>query len=399
MPDTQHPLPVSDLQKQLQQRMEGQKLESLGRFAGGIAHDFNNILSIIEGHTHAALKKLAEGHLTAEQLQKILLSTQRGAGLTRQLLAFSRQKIGVEETIMMQDMLARQRILLTPLLRETIRLHMTADDDPIWVTAAEDYLTQIILNLGINARDAMPHGGEVTVRCSARNADSFRLSVTDTGHGIPPRVLKHIFDPFYTTKDAGKGTGLGLSVVHGIVEQMGGKISVVSGPAGTAFHIDLPRAAVPNVVAIQSEPMASRLKGKTVLVAEDEPELRSIMAVMLSEFDMRVLEASNGNDAMLLQRDYPGQIDFLLTDVVMPEMDGLRLGKLFSVNRPDTNVIYMSGYPVIDGRMDGRAGMSLPDAADFIPKPMQEETVRQVLERALARRDARRGMEKEGAPE
>lgn len=366
--------------------VQAQKLEALGRFAGGIAHDFNNILSIIEGYTNIAVKSLQDGTLTPQQLQKILLSTQRGAGLTRQLLAFSSQKIGFEQTIDLCAAMETQRVLLRPLLGETIEFALLLPPHPVWIEAADDQITQIILNLALNARDAMPDGGKLMILCQSK-AGQAEITVSDTGAGIPAHLLPHIFDPFFTTKPQDKGTGLGLSVVYGIVEQMKGKISVASSArTGTTFTVSLPLAVAPfpDMVSPSASPAMS-LKGKTVLVAEDEPELRDILGVMLSSFDMRVLRASNGNHAMDIQQDYGGKIDFLLTDVVMPEMDGIRLGKLFGAERPDTNVIYMSGYPL----REGGGALDVPKTAAFISKPMQEETVRQVLERALERQKER----------
>ncbi len=365
--------------------VQAQKLEALGRFAGGIAHDFNNILSIIEGYTNIAVKNLQNGTLTPQQLQKILLSTQRGAGLTRQLLAFSRQKIGVEQTTDLCMALENQRVLLQPLLGEMIEFGLILPPHPLWIEAADDQITQIVLNLALNARDAMPGGGKLMILCHEKQGWA-EITVSDTGAGIPAHVLSHIFEPFFTTKGQDQGTGLGLSVVYGIVEQMKGRIGVTSSPkTGTTFTVALPLAAAPLAETDLCRDRPPSLKGKTILLAEDEPELRDILGIMLSSFDMRVLHASNGNHAMQIQQEFGDKIDFLLTDVIMPEMDGVKLGKLFGTQRPDTNVIYMSGYPL----RDGQAGLDVPKTAAFISKPMQEDTVRQVLERALERQRER----------
>lgn len=361
-----------------------QKLEALGRFAGGIAHDFNNILSIIEGYTHLAVKSLKDGTLTPQQLEKILISTQRGAGLTRQLLAFGRQKVGIEETIDLCAVLERQKVLLTPLLGDAVTFSMALPPHPLWIVASEDQITQIVLNLALNARDAMGAGGQVVIVCDGGEGHAV-VSLSDTGAGIPPDIMPRIFDPFFTTKPPEQGTGLGLSVVYGIVDQLKGKISATSSPRGTTFMVTLPLAAAVLPAQAPAAFQGASLQGKTVLLAEDEPELRDILGLMLSGFDMRVLRASNGNEALQVQREFPGQIDFLLTDIVMPEMDGLRLGKIFGVQSPETNVIYMSGYPLLEGER----GLDVPKTAAFISKPMQEDTVRQVLERALERQRER----------
>ncbi|MBU6476147.1 MAG: hybrid sensor histidine kinase/response regulator, partial [Alphaproteobacteria bacterium] len=273
--------------------LQRQKLEALGQFAGGIAHDFNNILSIIEGHTHIALRQLREGALEPGQLEKILTSTQRGAGLTRQLLSFGRQKIGVEEKTNLAEAMRQQHILLLPLLGETVQLFMTVPEDPVWINASPDQLTQVILNLALNARDAMPSGGELAIMCMAcqkrhipaalreKNpaASYIRLSVVDSGLGIPADILPRIFEPFFTTKDQGKGTGLGLSVVYGTVDQLNGMIEVSSvAGEGTSFDIFLPVAeAPPQALPAGKTPSGAGLAGKTILIAEDEPELREML--------------------------------------------------------------------------------------------------------------------------
>ena len=380
------------------------KLEALGQFAGGIAHDFNNILSIIEGHTHIAVKQLNQGTLTPEQLQKILKSTQRGAGLTRQLLSFGRQKVDVEEKTNLAEALRQQHVLLRPLLGETIQLFMTVPEETVWLNATPDQLTQITLNLALNARDAMPDGGELAIMCMAcqkknipqalrakyPDTSFIRLSIVDSGTGIPPEILPRIFDPFFTTKDAGKGTGLGLSVVYGVVEQLKGFIEVSSVPGeGTSFDIYLPLTSPPadSVIAKKSLAASEGLAGKTILIAEDEPELRDLLSEMFKDMKMEVLTAGNGNQALVVQDDYDGDIDFLLTDVVMPGMDGVKLSEMFRSVRPDSSIVFMSGYPFMDGRKD----ILVPEGEPFISKPLQEDKIRQILERALQRRKERLG--------
>jgi two-component system, cell cycle sensor histidine kinase and response regulator CckA len=390
-----------DIQAQAQMQSQSQKLEALGQLAGGIAHDFNNILSIIEGYTEIAIKQLAAGTLTADQLDRIRLSTARGAGLTRQLLAFGRQKIGIVDHMDIADSLRKNAVLLQPLFGERVDLQLTVPDQPLWVEAGDDHITQVLLNLALNARDALPMGGTVQVSCmrcgagslpiavqARAGAQSFvRLSVVDNGTGISPAVMPRVFEPFFSTKPRGQGTGMGLSVVYGIVDQLGGAIDIRTHPGdGTAVHVYLPEAIPARATAggMEADILPS-LRGRTILLAEDEPELRDVLALMLEGFEMKVITASNGNHAMELQKIFKGDIDFLLTDVVMPEMDGVELAEIFAARRPATNVVYMSGYPFLS---DGRS-LNVPDTASFISKPLQEDTVRQVLERALQRRDAR----------
>jgi len=374
-------------------KQQAQKLEALGGFAGGIAHDFNNILSIIEGYAQVALHK---GGADAETLQKILTATQRGAGLTRQLLAFSRQKIGMEQVIDLSSAVAEQEVLLRPLLGANIRLHITPSSQPLYVAAAPDFITQLLLNLALNARDAMPQGGTLGIACKLLGGQA-RLTVADTGTGIPAGILPRIFDPFFTTKPQGAGTGLGLSVVHGIVTQLGGRIRVDNNAGGGArFDIDLPLATSAPPAAVTDVPFAhTGLEGCTVLIAEDEPELLSVLGVIFSDYDMKVLTASNGNAALEVQRNFTGDIDFLLTDVIMPGMDGPTLGQQFQRERPSSNIIYMSGYPFMDLRLQ----TPLPADADFIPKPLRESKILDILRRALERRDARLRSENTPSPQ
>jgi len=375
------------------QNVQIQKLEALGQFAGGIAHDFNNILSIVEGHMHIAIRQLEKGTLKPEQLQKILNATQRGAGLTRQLLSFGRQKVGVEEKINLVEVLHQQYTLLRPLLGESIQFFMTVPEEPVWINAMQDHLTQMILNLALNARDAMPQGGELAVMCTPSQKQHFNcdsgeeesficISIVDSGGGIPADILPRIFEPFFTTKDQGKGTGLGLSVVYGIIDQLKGSIEVSSVQGeGTSFDIYLPMIAAPtaDVIVFNDVKVCCNLAGKTILIAEDEQELRDILVGICEDMNMKVLSAGNGNQALVVQDEYDGEIDFLLTDVVMPEMDGVKLGEMFKAVRPDSNVVYMSGYPFMDGRKDIR----VPAGEPFMSKPLQEDGIRKVLEDIL----------------
>ena len=302
--------------------------------------------------------------------------------------------------------LANIRILLEPLFGAGVRFDVSLPAAPLWIDADEDHLTQIVLNLALNARDALPAGGDVHISCMAcgdgalpvplrqrgDNRAYVRLSITDNGSGISPSVLPYIFEPFYSTKERGRGTGMGLAVVYGIVEQLGGLIDVRSRPGeGTAMHVYLPQSSHEDMRGLNStwEHQTRSLRGRTVLLAEDEPELRDILCLMLEGFEMKVMAASNGNEAMRLQQQFAGEIDFLLTDIVMPEMDGVTLADLLSRGRPDTNVVYMSGYPFLK---DDK-GLRIPATASFIRKPLRQDTVRQVLERALARRAARENRE------
>lgn len=298
-------------------------------------------------------------------------------------------------------MLQQQRVLLHPLLGEGISLYLHPPGHACWADISADQFTQIILNLALNARDAMKGKGELAIilttcprarlpaalRRKTEKRDYLRLSVIDNGHGIASSMLPHVFDPFFTTKPGRTGTGLGLSVVHGIAEQIGGCIEVNSKLGeGTVFDVYLPQSQhPPEIGLVGGAANPEGLKGRTVLLAEDADDVRDVLSLILSDMQMKVLTASNGNEALRLQSDYEGNIDFLLADIMMPEMDGTHLGDLFSSVRPDANVIYMSGYPF----MDNKRHPEMPQGADFISKPFREDKIREILTRALERRSLR----------
>jgi len=393
---------MSDQEKQpdIQRLQQLQKLEALGQFAGGIAHDFNNILSIIAGYAEVGLQQAQHGNVSPEIFQKILTMTDRGSGLTRQLLAFGRQAIALEQKINVAAALSEQRALLKPLLGEGIGVFLIKAPVHLWISASSDQFMQIVMNLAINARDAMNGQGELAIiaeRCLGHDLPQvlttsdrayMRLSVIDQGCGIPQDKISKIFDPFFTTKAVGQGTGLGLSVVFGIVSQLGGYIDVKSVEGeGTEFRVYLPIVEAPEEEK-QLAPCAENalgLEGKTILIAEDEPMLRDVLSIMMRDMKMKVLTAVNGMDALEIQRTYTGSIDFLLTDIVMPEMDGVKLAKMFSAARPDSNVIYMSGYPLSDGGRFVEIDTDVP----FISKPLRGDMIRSVLTRALERKQLR----------
>ncbi len=365
------------------------RFEMLGHFAGGIAHDFNNILSIIEGYTELAVKRLRNNELTEDHLLKILTTTQRGADITRQLLAFGRHNISLNEVFDLGEMIREQEHILKVILGEQITLDIQQDNSELFVDACEENIVQILMNLAVNARDAMNHNGKFSIKLesSENNKKWICLRVQDNGCGMSFETQQKIFQPFFTTKESGQGTGLGLSFIYGIVEQMGGHISVRSKQGlGTYFEIILPRTdELPKekqTIHKQSNNSVESevLQGKTILVAEDEPDLRYVLENMFEEMGMNVLCAGNGNEALLVQEDYLDHIDFLLTDVVMPEMDGAHLAELFQSLRPDTNVVFMSGYPSFG--YDDR--IHLPEDALLIAKPLREEKLSLILQQSLA---------------
>ncbi len=348
----------SILEKQLRQ---AQKMQAVGQLTGGIAHDFNNLLSVIMGYSdilEAGLDPASKWQKSAAQIKK---AGQSAASLTRQLLAFSRQQV-LEPTVLdLNAIVVDMEKMLRRLLRENIELRTLLEAGLGCVTADPGQIEQVIINLAVNARDAMPQGGVLTIETANVEADehyarqyppmspgSFvALTVTDSGVGMDAEIQAHIFEPFFTTKERGKGTGLGLATVYGVVKQSGGFIWVQSEPGhGTAFKVLLPRVEKPaqTIVAYPKSSGESSRGSETVLVTEDEESLRELIRDMLGESGYTVLEAANGTQAMEIAHQNDGKIDLLLTDVVMPGMSGPELaGQLVSLY-PQMRIIYMSGY-------------------------------------------------------
>lgn len=362
--------------------------ETLGYFAGGIAHDFNNILSIIEGYTEIAIKRLKMDELTEEYLNKLLTATERGAGITRQLLAFGTQKVYLDEIIDIVKIIQEQEHIIRMILGGRINLKIDLPNDPVYIVGCEDNITQIITNLTVNARDAMNYEGNFIIEVTELSDTSqARIKIQDDGCGIRDEIKEQVFQPFFTTKESGQGTGLGLSFVYGLVEQMGGDINLCSREGiGTRFEILLPLSKEKPAIVEASSAIINpanistdSLIGKTILIAEDEPDLRAVLEEMFTSIGLKVLCASNGNEALLVQEDYMDHIDFLLTDVVMPEMHGAHLAELFKSLRPDTYIVFMSGYPAF-GYEDK---IRLPEDALLISKPIREEKLSEVLIQCL----------------
>lgn len=367
------------------QYFQAQRLEALGQLAGGVAHDFNNILSIIDGYARIGRKASAESPETVNYFDRISQAVQRGSSLTNRLLTFGRHKVIKDGIVDLGQLVQDQESLLRPLIDASIFLSINTEEN-IFISSPPDSICQILLNLCINSRDAMPDGGTLSIDCGkTRNARAF-LKVTDTGTGIPPEIKAKIFDPFFTTKDQGKGTGLGLSMVYGLVKDMKGEIDVVSRTGeGTTFTITLPLSEkpLPTYKVSEEENGKIHLDGLTAMIAEDEPALLDLVSGMLEEMGANVIRASNGNEALMLQEDYEGDIDFLLTDVVMPELNGVKLAELFGSVRPESKVMFMSGYPA-NGQM---ARVALPDSAFFLSKPIDFQKLGEVLKSMTQEQD------------
>ena len=381
------------LERQL--RMAG-KMEAVGRLSGGIAHDFNNLLGVIIGYSQVLRRKLGSDSGLLECAEEIEKAGQRAASLTRQLLAFSRQQILTPSILNLNSLVQDMAKMLPRLLGEDIAVSTSLHPDLGVVKADQSQIEQVIMNLAVNARDAMPDGG--TLRVETRNVELDQayawqhagakpgpyvmLAVTDTGTGIDPDTLAHIFEPFFTTKEVGKGTGLGLATVYGVVKQSGGYVWAESEPGqGASFQIFLPRVAEPATDATATTPLEEAVGGsETILLVEDSEPLRKLTQSFLASHGFRVLAAQDGEEAIRLETQHSGRIDLLLTDVVMPGMNGRALAEKMLPRQRGMRVLYISGYT---DSFVARHGV-LEQGTELLHKPFTEDVlirkVRDVLD-------------------
>ena len=385
---------ITSQKKLEQQYQQAQKMEAIGQLAGGVAHDFNNLLTVILGYCEMMLEDLgsADGcHGGLVQIQKAGMSA---AGLTRQLLAFSRKEIISPTLLDLNVVLANMRVMLRRLIREDVKIELTTRPELALVMADRGQIEQIVLNLSVNARDAMPKGGTLkievatvvlderyaTTHVSARPGPYVALTVTDTGEGIPPEALPRLFEPFYTTKEPGRGTGLGLATVHGIVTQNGGSVEVSSViGVGTTFRLYFPQAPDEADSLEVPVPVVRALRGReTVVVVEDEEGLRLLITSLLERFGYTVLVAANAAHAIELFDEHPS-IDLLLTDVVMPGGSGPDLSTWLGKGRPQLKVLYMSGYT---DEAIVQHGVLAPGIA-FLHKPFTAQALAQKIREVL----------------
>jgi PAS domain S-box-containing protein len=384
---------MADLQEQLRQ---SQKIEAIGQLAGGIAHDFNNLLTVIKGYTQLSLVDLKEESPLWENIQEIQKATQRATDLTRQLLAFSRRQILDPKVLDLNSLIRDTEKMLHRMIGEDIELITLLSEDLGRVKIDPGQIEQVIFNLAVNARDAMPSGGKLTIETANVESDEdyahahvgvipghyVRLSVSDTGVGMSREVQEKAFDPFFTTKDKGKGTGLGLSTVYGIVMQSGGKIWVYSEPRhGTTFKIYFPTIEGElDALNGKREPDSFPGGSETVLLVEDEPSVRDLANRLLKQQGYRVLEAANGEEALRLIQENAGEkIHLLLTDVVLPQMGGKELAGQLKIFRPDLKILYTSGYTDYAIVHHG----VLEPGTHFLQKPFSLKTLSQKVREVL----------------
>jgi PAS domain S-box-containing protein len=393
---------VTERKRYEERLLHSAKMEALGRLAGGVAHDFNNLLTIILGYSNIALDSLPPNDPLRPNLDGIRKAAERAAALTRQMLTFSRRQVLQPKLLNLNEILSDTSKMLRRLINEDIELSIVADRELHAIMADPVQIEQILINLTVNARDAMPTGG--TIAFETRNVDLNEweagnsphpappdlkagryvlLCVKDDGRGMDENTQSHIFEPFFTTK-VPEGTGLGLPTVYGIVKQSGGDICVYSEPGrGTTFEIYFPVAMMPGPHDEVVPAETFRLKGsETVLLVEDETELRTLARNILSSYGYKVLEAVNGEDALQKAAAHGGRIDLMITDVVMPKLGGRDLARKLVAMRPEMRVIFMSGY---DSDAVSKHGVLEPGTA-YLEKPFSVEVLMRKVREILSRK-------------
>ncbi len=378
-----------------EQLLQSQKMEAVGRLAGGGAHDFNNLMQIILSYAEMAVERSAMDPEERQDLEEIKKAATRAANLTRQLLAFSRKQVLDPKVLDLNAVLKDLEKMLPRLIGEDVDFQLILAPDLGRIKADPSQIENVIMNLAVNARDAMQYGGTLTIETGNTEIDEeyarfhpfvppgryVMITVTDTGVGMDAEVRSHIFEPFFTTKEAGKGTGLGLATVYGVVKQSGGYIWVYSEAGkGASFKILLPCVDESAVeVKLGSEREESPRGSETILLVEDESSLRKLVSQLLRTWGYTVLEASHGEEAINMARIHPGAIDLLLTDVVMPAMSGRELAKLLVPLREGIKILYMSGYTDDTILQHG----VLDPGSALLQKPFTQETLSRKVYEAL----------------
>jgi nitrogen-specific signal transduction histidine kinase/CheY-like chemotaxis protein len=383
-------------QKRLEEQLrQSQKMEAIGQLAGGVAHDFNNILTVIHGHA-SLLAASGLDEAGSRSAHQIALAAERAAGLTRQLLTFSRRQLIQPKRLNMNKIVGNMTDMLGRILGEDVALHLNYSTASATVEADAGMMEQVLLNLAVNARDAMPRGGQLSVRISivdvnedhvqrhpeARAGRFVCVSKTDTGSGIPPENLSRIFEPFFTTKEVGKGTGLGLATVYGIVKQHQGWVEVESTVGkGTTFRIYIPYVGEEQTQAEKPTTQITIRGGtETILLVEDEKPVRELVARVLERHGYKLLQAGTGAEAVEVWRSHKDQIHLLLTDLIMPgNMNGRELAEALWMERPELKVIFTSGYSADIVGKDFKIESDL----NFLQKPYHPQTLALAVRRCL----------------
>jgi hypothetical protein len=377
---------------------QAQKLESVGRRAAGVAHDFNNLLTVINGYSQLLLGRLKAGDPLRDGLEEIHKAGERAAGLTQQLLAFSRKQVLEPRVLDLNGVVEEMRPMLARLMGENVELCVNLHAEATTICADPHQLEQALMNLAVNSRDAMPDGGRFSIetgfvvwgegdvqsRPGAHAGPYVVLAVSDTGAGMSEETRGHIFEPFFTTKEVGKGTGLGLSTIHGMVEQSGGYVEVESELGrGTTLKIYLPRVADAQAGSEKPEAVAELGGQETVLVVEDQAKVRKFVVAALRAYGYQAMEAANAGEALLLCERECERIDLVLTDVVMPSMSGTELAERLRKRWPAIKVMFMSGYTDDAIVQHG----VLPKDEEFIQKPFGPEQLAIKVRKMLAKPD------------
>jgi len=386
---------VSERQLLEQQLRQAQKMEAVGRLAGGVAHDFNNLLMVIKGHTELLMDSLPAGDHIKRKIEQIDRSADRATSLTRQLLAFSRMQVLQPRPMNLNTVVEEMSRLLPRLIGEDVELIVRSSSDIGTIRADASQMEQVIMNLAVNARDAMPGGGKLIIETSNVELDNYYreahpivqpgryvlLAVSDTGTGMDAETQAHIFEPFFTTKEQGKGTGLGLATVYGVVKQSGGFVWVYSEiKKGTTFKIYLPRVDEAAIQPVGAKNPGEVLRGtETILLTEDEQDVREVAREFLESAGYTVLQAPTGNAALTLANAYESGIELLITDMVMPGITGQELARQMTAKRRDLRIIYMSGY---SEHAAGEAAKG-EGAAIVLTKPFSRSALLQAVRQAL----------------
>ena len=390
-----------DQRKEIEEQLlQAQKMEAIGRLSGGVAHDFNNILTAIIGYSDLLLIRASKGKTNWEYVRQIKKAAERAASLTQQLLAFSRKQVLQPRLLDLHSLVCETEKMLRRLIGEDIDLEVISKPNQGHVKADPGQIQQVILNLAVNARDAMPKGGRLSIETAVTQVDQRRaaqspglnsgdyvtLTVSDNGSGMDGETLLHIFEPFYTTKGPGEGTGLGLATVYGVVKQSGGYITVYSEPGnGSKFRIYLPLVDLPaQLMDSQEVDNPLPVEGSdTILLVEDEEPVRTLTRKMLESAGYAVLEASNGREALETSERYREPIHLIITDMVMPLMSGTEVAETLLAARPETKVLFISGYSEQAIACQG----ALASRGEFLPKPFTlqdlSQKVHQVLDTGL----------------